>query len=209
MPHPDPRTADDDAPRRRRGDLAPNPRMWAALDGGLKLRRILEDFYAQVYRDEKLAPFFERTTLEWAIDHQYSFLGEIWSGEEMFFGDRPRNAHHWMVITDELFDYREALMEATLRRHLLPEDLIREWRALEESFRHHIVKGAPFAKKRRGRELPLEGYERLDLTVGTVCDGCGAALDEGGVACYHVRTGETFCEACRPGAHFDPPAGAP
>jgi truncated hemoglobin YjbI len=177
--------------------------MWEALERGPRLRRILEDFYSQVYADPRLSPFFAHTTREWAIDHQYAFLGEIFSGQEMYFGDRPRNAHHWMVISDELFDYREALMEACLRRHGLPEDLLREWRAVEESFRSHIVKDRPFGKKRRGVELPLDGYESIELSAGGVCDGCSGEIAIGGVARYHVRTGLTYCGRCDPA----PPSG--
>ncbi len=183
--------------RRRRGALAANPRMWAALEHGPKLRRILEDFYAQVYADPRLLPFFEHTTIEWAIDHQYAFLAEIFSGEKMFFGDRPRNAHSWMVISHELFDYREAVMEACLRRHGLEEDLIVAWRAVEETYRPHIVKDAPIARKRRGVALPIEGYEPIELLAGTVCDECGDELPAGLRAVYHVRTGQTYCASCR------------
>jgi truncated hemoglobin YjbI len=182
--------------RTRRGPLAANPGLWVALERGKKLRVILEDFYAEVYRDERLVPFFHATTIEWAIDHQYAFLGEIFSGEPMFFGDRPRNAHHWMVITDELFDYREALMERCLRRHGLAEEHIVAWRAVEEVFRSHIVKSAPFARMRNGVAMPLDGYDRIALDAGGVCDRCEHEIARGGDAWYHVRTGKAFCGTC-------------
>jgi truncated hemoglobin YjbI len=123
--------------------LAPHPELWAALGGGPLLRRILEAFYARVYADPRLAPFFARTTIEWAVDHQYAFLAQIFSGQKMFFGDRPRNAHHAMVISDELFDYREAVMMQVLEEHGLGAAQRDEWRAVEEAFRSHIVKAAP------------------------------------------------------------------
>lgn len=182
--------------RLRRGPLAPNPRMWEALDRGPRLRAILTDFYAEVYRDERLSPFFHATTIEWAIDHQYAFLAEIFTGERLFFGDRPRNAHHWMVITEELFDYREALMERCLRRHGLPEDLISAWRAVEEVFRSHIVKRAPIVRLRNGVPMPLEGYEHLALDAGGACDGCAGEIVRGGDSWYHVRTGKAYCAGC-------------
>lgn len=188
--------AEESRGRGRRGPLAPNPRMWEALDRGPRLRAILTDFYAEVYRDERLAPFFHATTIEWAIDHQYAFLAEIFTGESMFFGDRPRNAHHWMVISDELFDYREAVMERCLRRHGLPEDLIRAWRAVEEVFRSHIVKQTPFARLRHGVPMPLEGYDHIVLDAGGMCDGCAGEIARGGDSWYHVRTGKAYCAPC-------------
>jgi truncated hemoglobin YjbI len=179
-----------------RGALAPNPQLWEALERGPKLRRVLEDFYARVYEDPLLLPFFEHTSIEWAIEHQFAFLAEIFSGEKHFFGDRPRNAHSWMVISDALFDHREALMESCLRRHGIGDDLVRAFRAVDEAFRSHIVKDAPIPRKRGGVALPVEGYEALVLLVGSVCDGCGVELPELGRAVYHVRTGQTYCEGC-------------
>jgi len=182
--------------RRRRGDLAPNPRMWAALEDGKGLTRILHDFYDRVFVDERLAPFFAGVTKQWVIEKQYAFLCEVFTGEKVYFGDRPRNAHHWMVISDELFDYREALMEGALRRYGLTADLIAEWRRVEEAFRPQIVKSAPIPKKRFGVELPLEGYGTLRLDVGTLCDGCQGELQPGQQVHYHLRTGRAFCDRC-------------
>jgi truncated hemoglobin YjbI len=173
-----------------------NLALWDALERGPRLRRILEDFYEQVYADAQLRPFFEHTRKDWAIDHQYAFLAQAFSGQKLFFGDRPRNAHHWMVITDELFDYREGLMAATLRRHGLTEAQVAHWRAFEEKFRKHIVKDTPFPKKRRGLSMPLEGYESAVLTDGGLCDGCAQVVEKGAEVRYHVRTGKAYCGPC-------------
>jgi len=189
----------EERPQRRFGDLGPNPQMWEALERGPKLRRILTEFYQELYRDPLLAPFFSNTTIEWVIDHQYAFLADIFSGEKTFFGDRPRNAHHWMVISDEIFDYREELMQRCLERHQIPPALRQAWRAVEEVFRPQIVKDKPFGKKRHGVELPLEGYERMELSVGSVCDDCQAPLDVGASGFFHVRTGRLYCGPCKPG----------
>jgi truncated hemoglobin YjbI len=189
------------AARRRNDDLKPDDEMWSALEHGEKLTRILDDFYGRVYQDPRLAPFFHGVTRERAIEKQYSFLRQIFTGEPIYFGDRPRNAHHWMVISNELFDYREALMEECLRRACLPEPLVQRWRAIEERFRKQIVKSAPFGKKLRGVTLPLEGYESLELAVGACCDGCSEAIEAGARASYHVRTGRTYCAACFQPAH--------
>jgi len=172
--------------------------MWAALRDGAGLNEILNDFYGRVYQDPRLAHFFEGVTIDRAIEKQYSFLRQIFTGDRCYFGDRPRNAHHWMIISDELFDYREELMMTCLRRYGLSEELIAQWRAAEEQFRKQIVKDTPIPKKVRGLELPLEGYQRETLTVGSLCDGCGLELPDGSIATYHVRTGRTFCDPCSP-----------
>lgn len=176
--------------------LDQHPALWQALGGRDGLRAILTDFYDRVYADARLSPFFVRTTKEWAIDHQFAFLCQILTGENLYFGDRPRNAHHWMVISDELFDYREALMATVLAEHGVPAELAADLRAIDESFRSHIVKAAPFPRKRGGVALPLDGWDVLAMSAGGMCDHCGAIIEADGRAWYHRRTGETRCAAC-------------
>ena len=184
--------------RRRKGDLAVDPELWLALNEGRTLSAILADFYTEVFDDPRLGPFFHKVTKEWAIGKQYSFLKELITGEKVYWGDRPRNAHHWMVISDELFDYREAMLERHARNHGLSDKTIERWRRIHEVFRRQIVKDAPIPKKIRGKTLPLEGYESLKLEVGTVCDGCMNAIEADSMVDYHVRTGETYCCVCSP-----------
>ncbi len=184
--------------KRRAGDLAPNPALWAALDDGALLTHVLQDFYTQVYADERLAPFFEGIPKQRVIEKQFAFLREKLTGERLYFGDRPRNAHHWMVISNELFDHREALMERSLRKHGLAEHFVQAMRALDEVFRKQIVKSAPVGKKVRGVELPFEGYGEVELVVGILCDGCQGEIAAGEVVRYHNRTGRTFCAECVP-----------
>jgi len=182
--------------KHRSGVLASDPEMWEALRHGDKLNVILEDFYTRVYADERLAHFFHGTTKQRAIEKQYSFLAEIFSGIKQYFGDRPRNAHSWMVISNELFDYRERLMEECLRRAELPEHLIKRWMSIEEVFRKQIVKSRPRGKKIDGVELPHDGYDDIVIAVGSMCDHCQNAMEAGDKARYHLRTGHTYCANC-------------
>lgn len=176
--------------------LSPHPALWAALEEGKRLRTILQVFYERVYQDPSLAPFFAHTTIEWAIDHQYAFLGQIFSGEQMFFGDRPRNAHHWMVISNELFDYRERLMMQVLEEQGLSKAFRDEWHEVEEAFRSHIVKDKAWPKKRAGVALPIKGFESIELSAGGMCDACEVIIDVGAKVDYHLRTGRVYCGAC-------------
>ncbi len=182
----------------RKGDLAPNPEMWVALKGGKLLNEILEDFYSQVFSDPQLAPYFKDSTQQRAKEKQYLFLKGIFTGEKCFFGERPRNAHHWMIISDELFDYREKLIEDILRKHNISESLIEQWIAVDEVYRKQIVKSKAINKKVGGIEIPAEGYEVDTLAVGSLCDVCEVELAAGKKITYHVRTGKVFCHNCTP-----------
>lgn len=190
------RSANTAKSRKASGELKPDPEMWTALEEGVLLNRILDDFYSRVYEDERLAPFFHGVTKQRAIEKQVLFLRQLFTGEKVYFGDRPRNAHHWMVISDELFDYREELMADTLRRHGLPEHLVQRWREVEERFRGDIVKDEPRKRKMGDVELPVDGYGETILEIGSICDGCAEEVDAGVSVRYHLRLGTIFCPSC-------------
>ena len=160
------------------------------------LRLVLEDFYSRVYEDPRLAPFFHGVTMKRAIEKQFLFLRQKFTGEKVYFGDRPRNAHHWMVISNELFDYRESIMLDCLRRHGLPEHLVERWRALENSFRSDIVKDKPWNRKIGDIEIPVSGFDEVTLDVGSLCDSCGNEIDAGVTVRYHLRLGTVYCPDC-------------
>jgi NAD(P)H-flavin reductase/truncated hemoglobin YjbI len=174
----------------------PDPELWAALDEGRLLSSILDDFYTRVYADERLSPFFRGVTKRRLVEKQFSFLKQIMTGVKIYFGDRPRNAHHWMVISNELFAYRENLMVSVLRAHALTEPMIARFSAIEESFRPDIVKDKPWNKLVNGIELPLDGFDEITMEVGTLCDGCNGEIPAGTKVRYHVRLGSTWCPAC-------------
>lgn len=182
----------------RKGVLAPDNEMWQALHEGGGLGEILENFYTRVYQDSRLSGFFEGVTRERAIEKQFSFLKSIFTGEKCYFGDHPKTAHHWMVISNELFDYREELMEQCLRDYGLPEHLISRWRDVEEVFRGAIVKSKPFELSYGGVKRPVEGYFKEKLEVGTLCDSCSDEVSPGEEVTCHVRTGKLYCRNCRP-----------
>lgn len=184
----------------RRSEPPPDPEMWEALERGPLLRAILTDFYTRVFDDERLAPYFRGVTRDRLIEKVYTFMRQAFSGEKLYFGDRPRNAHHWMVISDDLFDHREALMTECLRRHGLAEPLIARWNAYEQSFRPDIVKSAPWPRIVGGVELPVDGYGEMKLDVGALCDGCQAEIRPGTHIRYHLRLGTTYCPACQSGS---------
>lgn len=176
--------------------FSPDPEMWAALDNGRGLSEILEDFYKRVYADERLSPFFQGITRQRVQEKQFLFLRQKFTGEKVYFGDRPKNIHHWMVISDDLFDYREAMMVECMKRYGLPDHLVERWRSLESSFRPDIVKDEPWKRTMGDVELPVEGYGELTLDSGTLCDNCGREVDEGTVIRYHLRLGTIYCPRC-------------
>ena len=187
----------DFEPDRKSADIfKPDSEMWAALKNGALLTKILDDFYTRVYADPLLNPYFEDVTKDWVAQKQYSFLSQVFTGDKVYLGNNPRNAHHWMVVSDELFDYRENIMIECLRRHGLDEHLVMRWRAMEDSYRKDIVKLKPWNKIIDGKEIATEGYKELTLEMATVCDNCLQSIEAGEVVRYHVRLASVYCPSC-------------
>ncbi len=174
----------------------PELELWRALDEGPKLTRILRDFYDIAYADARLAPFFHSVTKQRAIEQQHAFLADLFTGKRTYFGLRPFNAHHWMVITDELFDYREALLMEVARSHGLSEAMLRRWTAMHEIFRREIVKGSARGMVVDGEEQALKPPERVVVECASMCDGCEDELPAGADARFHPRGGKLFCMRC-------------
>ncbi len=180
----------------RRAAIAPDPELWAALEEGALLVKLLTAFYERAFRDPRLAPFFHGVTQQRAIGQQYAFLADLIAGGARFFGLNPLNAHHWMIISDELFDYREALMETVMREFGLAEPVMRRWSALHERFRRDIVKASARGMVIDGVERPVKGPETVEVTEASLCDGCEREIVVGEQARYHPRGGKLFCARC-------------
>ncbi|MEJ2141304.1 MAG: FAD-binding oxidoreductase [Gammaproteobacteria bacterium] len=181
----------------RRNYPDPDPELWEGLDEGRLLSKVLVDFYTRVYEDPLLSPYFTGVTKQRLIEKQYNFLCQVLTGQDVYFGERPRNAHHWMVISDELFDYRADLMKSCLRRAGVEEHLVRRFHALEEIYRQDIVKDKAWNKILFGKEVPVEGFETMIIDDATLCDSCEQEIQGGSKVQYHIRMGKVFCASCQ------------
>jgi truncated hemoglobin YjbI len=181
---------------RRLEDGDADPAFYAAIGGDATLRRVLDAFYDRVFVDPVLAPFFVKHDKATLKGKQFGFLRMRFTGERgLYMGQRPRNAHHWMVISDEQFDRRQALMAETLVAEGLLPAHVAQWLGIEEVFRRQIVKDRPWPLFYRGYTTYwVEGRRQETATVGTVCDACQAEI---GVGAVMLLTEErVLCLAC-------------
>lgn len=174
----------------------PDPEMWAAMQNGVLLKQILTTFYTWVFEDEILKPYFENVTQQRLIEKVYSFQYQMFTGRKVFFGERPRNGHHWMVISDDIFVHREALMKKSLVKHGLAPHLIQRWLAYEAWYKDDIVKDKPINKVLFGEEISYEGFDSLVMEFSTLCDSCEAEINVGDTVRYHTRMGTVYCQHC-------------
>lgn len=175
---------------------APDPALWAELDDGKLLIPALREFYHRVFRDPLLAPYFTSVTESRLVEKQFNFLNQAITGNKVFWGERPRNSHHWMVITDDIFDHRAAILEQVLTEQQFSAQAIGKLVAIENMYRQDIVKTKPWDKVLFGKTIPADGYEPLVLDEASLCDNCQQEVNAGDRVIYHVRTGKVFCASC-------------
>lgn len=177
-------------------DPEANLEIWQQLDDGAKVRTVLIDFYDRVYEDERLAPFFANVSKTRLVEKQFSFMKYLFTREHVHFGQRPRNLHHWMVISDDLMDHRRRIMDDTFKDHGLTDEQRHVWHQYEEKFRPDIVKDKPWPIKVGDEFVDLESFDKEVLACATICDHCGEPVDEGVEVIYHRRTGKISCPNC-------------
>jgi ferredoxin-NADP reductase/ferredoxin/truncated hemoglobin YjbI len=171
--------------------------LWDTLQSNDLLNRILDDFYTKVLKDSLLSPFFKGVTKSHIIGKQFAFMKQVFTGEDCYFGDRPRNAHHDMVISDRLFDYRELLFSNSCIKCGLQEPFLSQVLTFNESFRNVIVKDRVWPRIVDGEIKPIKGFEKLIMDIGCVCDTCSKEIKAGEEVLFHNRTGEIFCNNCQ------------
>ena len=96
--------------------------IYASIGGAPAVRAAVDDFYARVLADRRLAPFFAGTDLERLKAHQRAFIAAAIGGPEVFGGRDLASAHAGLGIADRDFDAVAGHLAGTLIGLGVPED---------------------------------------------------------------------------------------
>jgi len=98
--------------------------IYASIGGAPAVRAAVDDFYARVLADQRLAPFFAGTDLQRLKVHQRAFIAAAIGGPEVFGGRDMASAHAGLGIADGDFDAVVGHLADTLTGLGVPEDTI-------------------------------------------------------------------------------------
>lgn len=101
-----------------------------------------------------------------------------------------------MVISVDMFNYRKALKQDTLRKHAFPGYLIQRWKKVEDGFRRAIVKAEPVPRKIGNLERLFAEYSSTPLELTSLCDSCDFEIPCSTINHYHRCTGKLQCDNC-------------
>jgi hemoglobin len=93
------------------------------IGGAGAVRAAVDDFYARVLADPRLAPFFSGTDLNRLKAHQRAFIAAAIGGPEVFSGRDMAAAHAGLGIADADFDAVVGHLAGTLSGLGVPADI--------------------------------------------------------------------------------------
>ena len=98
--------------------------IYDSIGGKPAVRAAVDDFYARVLADRRLAAFFTGTDVQRLKAHQRAFIAAAIGGPDVFTGRDMASAHAGLVIGDGDFDAVVGHLVGTLNALGVPEDTI-------------------------------------------------------------------------------------
>lgn len=110
------------------------------LGGKNTLQKVHKIFYDKIYADPWIGKFFLHIDQKIIEDQQTDFMMQAMGGPAEYAGALPHAAHKHMLITEDLFQYRQELLRASIKEAMIPENLAEEWLKIDAAFKKGIVK---------------------------------------------------------------------
>jgi hemoglobin len=98
--------------------------IYDSIGGAPAVAAAVDDFYARVLADPRLAPFFTGVDLQHLKAHQRAFIAAAIGGSEIYQGRDMAAAHAGLAITDADFDAVVAHLVDTLTGLGVPGETI-------------------------------------------------------------------------------------
>ena len=128
---------------------APAGTLLAQVGGRPALERVHKVFYDKLYAHPWLGRYFSHIDQTHIEAQQTDFVVQSMGGPKKFCGRLPMAAHEHMMISEELFDVRHAILEESLIECRIPEEPRERWLAIDRAFRGSLSKASLSDCKKR------------------------------------------------------------
>lgn len=112
------------------------------LGGREMLEKVSKIFYDKVYDDAWIGQYFADIKQEVIEEQQVDFMSMALGGPKVYLGKLPAPAHKHMMISEELFQLREELLDAALKEAGASPELIFRWKKIDNAFKEKLVKSS-------------------------------------------------------------------
>ncbi len=114
--------------------------LFARLGGAPTLQKVHRIFYDKVYAHPWLKQYFTDKPQEILEKQQTAFMTQVFGGPQIYAGKTPKFAHQHMLISDDLFNLRNQMLEESLIEAGIEAGLRQEWLNFDATFRPALVK---------------------------------------------------------------------
>ena len=116
--------------------------IYDSIGGAAAVQAAVDDFYARLLDNPKLAPFFADVDLRRLKAHQRAFIAAAVGGPEIYAGRDMAAAHAGLAVTDADFDAVVGHLVDTLTGLGVPNETIGQVGAALAPLRGDIVTGS-------------------------------------------------------------------
>lgn len=99
-------------------------------------------FYDKAYAHPWLGKYLKGHDQILLEDQQTDFMVQLMGGPKAYGGKTPKQAHRYMMITEELFELRAELLSESIKQAGISDALREEWLAVDERLKLSIVKSS-------------------------------------------------------------------
>jgi len=118
-----------------------------------RLRQLIADvnkaFYDRVYTDPWLQVVFQGRRQEHLETQQTDFMLGAFGGPKTYCGRSPADAHPHILVSESMWQRREALLRQAFAEARLPEEMQVKWIRIDEAFKNAIIKRSAADRSRR------------------------------------------------------------
>lgn len=99
----------------------------------------VEEFYELVYKDPWFSKIFRNIEQEVITSQQIDFMLQSFGGPKNFCGRNPKDAHPHIWVDEDIWNYREMLLQRAFDKVNTPQDIQEKWLRIDNAFKNVII----------------------------------------------------------------------
>jgi truncated hemoglobin YjbI len=130
------------------------------LGGKHTFVKVHKIFYDKAYAHPWLSKYFTEKPQHVLEEQQTDFMIQLMGGPKIYAGKTPKSAHQHMMISEELFELRSAMLSDSIKEAGINDELRKEWLAADGALKKALVKSSEEECSRSYPNQPILNFSR-------------------------------------------------